>query len=344
VTTYRGRRAAAIENQYLRVTVLQEGGHIAEILDKETGINPLWTPPWRSIEPSAFGPAVEAEYGDGAESKLLAGIMGHNLCLDIFGGPSGEEAAAGLTVHGEGSVAAYEIDGGDGGLTLQARFPLAQIAFQRRIELRGRTVRICERVENLTACDRPIGWTQHVTLGPPFLEKGVTQFRASATQSKVLESEFGAHERLRAAAEFDWPAAPLRDGSAEDLRVLTGAASSCAFTTHLMDPAREHAFFAAFAPAARLVFGYMWKQVDFPWMGIWEENHSRTHAPWSGKTLTRGMEFGVSPMPESRRQMVDRGQLFGVPAYRWLPAKARLEVEYCAVTARADTIPETLVA
>ena len=40
-TTYRGRRAAQIENDRLRLTVLQEGGHIAEILDKSTGVNPL---------------------------------------------------------------------------------------------------------------------------------------------------------------------------------------------------------------------------------------------------------------------------------------------------------------
>jgi hypothetical protein len=181
-----------------------------------------------------------------------------------------------------------------------------------------------------------------VTLGPPFLEKGVTQFRASATRSKVWEGDFGADDRLIAGMEFDWPRAPRRDGSVEDLRMFTGAASSCAFTTHLMDAARDHAFFAAFAPAARLVFGYVWKQADFPWLGIWEENCSRTQAPWNGRTLTRGMEFGVSPMPESRRQMVDRGKLFGVPAYRWLPAGARLEVEYCAVMAHADAIPETL--
>src|ERR1039457_1885749 len=41
-------------------------------------------------------------------------------------------------------------------------------------------------------------------------------------------------------------------------------------------------------------------------------------------------------MPESRRQMTEGGKLFGVPASRWLPAEARLEVEYCAVMARAD--------
>src|SRR6266478_5017381 len=92
--TYRGRRAHSIETADLRVTVLVEGGHIAEIADKSSGVNPLWTPPWPSIEPSTYDRARHPEYGADAEAKLLAGIMGHNLCLDIFGEPSEEEAAA----------------------------------------------------------------------------------------------------------------------------------------------------------------------------------------------------------------------------------------------------------
>jgi len=54
--TYRGRRAASIENDRLRLTVLAEGGHVAELLDRQTGLNPLWTPPWDSIEHSAYDP------------------------------------------------------------------------------------------------------------------------------------------------------------------------------------------------------------------------------------------------------------------------------------------------
>src|SRR5450631_617682 len=131
--TYRGRRAQRIETADLRVTVLAEGGHIAEILDKATGVNPLWAPPWPSIEPSAYDPAKHPEYGSDAESKLLAGIMGHNLCLDIFGGVSAEEAAAGLTVHGEASVAPYEITSSGAALTMRATFPYAQLAFARSI-------------------------------------------------------------------------------------------------------------------------------------------------------------------------------------------------------------------
>src|SRR4051812_24200232 len=107
---FRGRRAAAIENGDLRVTVLEGGGHIAEVLHKASGISPLWIPPWPSIEPGDYVQSSDTTYGAGVESKLLAGIMGHNLCLDIFGGPSDEEYAAGLQPHGEASVATYELD------------------------------------------------------------------------------------------------------------------------------------------------------------------------------------------------------------------------------------------
>src|SRR6476659_1550215 len=109
-STFQGRRAAVIENESLRVTVLEEGGHIAEILHKESGVNPLWVPPWPSLEPSQYDAATHPQYGSGAEGKLLAGIMGHNLCLDVFGGPSTEEAAAGLGVHGEASVEPYDLE------------------------------------------------------------------------------------------------------------------------------------------------------------------------------------------------------------------------------------------
>jgi len=324
---YRGRRAASIENGQVRVTVLREGGHIAEILHKETGVNPLWTPPWPSIEPSAYQPG-STEYGAGIDARLLAGIMGHNLCLDIFGGPSAEEASGGIGVHGEGSVAPYEIEQDDGRLVMVSWLGLAQIRFERTIELREGTVEIAEAVVNLAAFDRPIGWTQHVTLGPPFLERGVTAFQCSATRSKTFEGTFGADDYLQPGVEFEWPLAP------PDLRVCNAAPKSSAFTAHLMDPQLEEAYFTASHPGLGLEFGYRWKRADFPWLGIWEENHSRMNPPWNGVTLARGMEFGVSPIPETRRQMVDRGTLFGVPTYRWLPARGRLEARYSAFTRR----------
>jgi hypothetical protein len=340
---YRDRRAVQLENDRIRVTVLIEGGHIAEILHKASGVNPLWTPPWPSIEPSTYDPAKHPQYGADAESKLLAGIMGHNLCLDLFGGPSPEEAAAGITVHGEASVSPYSIRVDGSQMIMSTNLRNAQLHFERRITFDpdGKTIQISETVENVSAFDRPIAWTQHVTLGPPYLKKGSTQFRAPGTKSKVFEGEFG-NGVMKAGAEFDWPLVPRIDGGKQDLRVYTNAPASSGFTTHLMDPHRGEAFFVAFSPETKVLIGYRWNRQDFPWLGIWEENHSRTTAPWSGKTLTRGLEFGASPMPEMRRKMIDRGSLFGVPAYRWLPAKSGATVRYSAFITTAESIPDEI--
>jgi hypothetical protein len=316
---YRGRRATSIENELVRVTVLHEGGHIAEILDKQSGVNPLWTPPWESIEPSTYDLRTHPEYGADSESKLLSGIMGHNLCMDIFGGTSAEEAAAGLTVHGEASVAAYEVTAADGELTQRARFPQSQLQLERHIALAGRVVEVVEAVENESATDRPIAWTEHVTLGPPFLEKGATQFRAPVAKSEVLQEGVG------------------------DLQLYTDAPVSGGFTTHLMDPSRDTAYFVAWSPRSQVALGYVWRRADFPWLGVWEENYGRMSAPWNGRALTRGMEFGASPMPETRRQMIERGSLFGVPAFRWIPARTRVEVRYsAAIQGELESCPSEL--
>ena len=321
-----------IENSTLRVTVTVEGGHIAEIIHKESGVSPLWIPPWPSIEPSSYNATRHPEYGQNSESKLLSGIMGHNLCLDLFGPPSEEEAAAGISVHGEASVLPYKISGSGGSLTAHLTMPAAQLAFERKIELSGGRVSVSETVENLSALDRPIAWTQHVTLGPPFLERGATQFRVPATRSQALGET----------ASFDWPWLPRADGRKEDLQVYTSSQSSGGFTTHLLKPEQQQAYFLAYSPASKIVFGYVWSRADFPWLGIWEENHSRTHAPWNGRTLTRGMEFGVSPIPETRRQMIERKVMFDTPCYRWVAAKGKLRAAYYAAICKADAIPENL--
>jgi hypothetical protein len=339
-TMFRGRRAFEIANEDLLLTVLLEGGHIARFEHRASGINPLWTPPWPSMEPSQYDSARHPEYGAPPEAKLLAGIMGHNLCMDIFGGPSQEEAAAGIAVHGEASVAAYGVSGGDSHLVMTADLDAAGLRFTRRITLEGDVAVVAETIENLRALDHPAAWTEHVTLGPPFLEPGATEFSTTATLSKVIESDFTGGKGLqKIGAEFDWPLCPRRDGGSIDLRVFSGDAVSAGYTAHLMDPEREHAWFTARQPSSGLVFGYAWRRADFPWLGRWEENRCRTHAPWNGNAITCGMEFGVSPMPETRRAMIERGSLFGVPGYRWIPASSAISVTYCAFARLANKIP-----
>jgi len=340
--TFKGRRAAQIENDFLRVTVLEEGGHVAEVFDKRAGVNPLWIPHWTSVEPSAFGPEQYGLFGIGPDAKLLVGIMGHNLCLDLFGGPSPEETEAGLTVHGEGSIGRYEITYEVGGLLLQVTLPLAQLNFTRSIQLHGQHIRIRETVENLSAIDRPLAWTQHVTLSPPFLDPATTQFRASMGRSIVSETDPGFAAYLSPGKEFTWPMAPRADGGYADLRQMHATAPASGYTASLAAQESDDAYWVAYAPEFKLAFGYIWKNADFPWLGIWEENCSRQASPWNGCTITRGMEFGVSPFPESRREMIERNRLLDAPAYKWIAAHGRLEAEYWITSQLVDAVPETL--
>ena len=339
---FKGRRAAQLENEFLRVTVLEEGGHIAEVYDKRAGVSPLWIPHWTSVEPSAFGPDQYDQFGNGPDAKLLVGIMGHNLCLDLFGGPSPEETAAGLTVHGESSVDRYDITEALGELLLRVTLPLAQLRFSRSIQLHGQHIRVYEVVENLSAMDRPLAWTQHVTLSPPFLDPATTQFRTSMSRSIVSETDPGFAAYLSPGSEFIWPAAPRSDGRLADLRQMHATAPASGYTASLADPQHDDAYWVAFAPQFRLAFGYIWKRTDFPWLGIWEENCSRQASPWDSRTVTRGMEFGVSPFPETRREMVERNRLLDAPVYKWIAARGRLEAEYWITSQLADAVPETL--
>ncbi len=344
--TFQNRRAVLIENDAIRVVATLEGGHICEILHKPSGVNPLWIPPWPSIEPSTYARERNPQYGPGNEAPLLAGILGHNICLDTFGTPSAEEAAAGMPVHGEGPVIAYEASAaGDSEMLLAGTLRLAELRFSRRVGLAAGSsvVRISETIESLAASDRPIAWTQHVTLGPPFLESGRTQFRIPATLSKVADAGFNDNlGPYQPDAEFNWPFCPLKTGGTEDFHLYSKGPVSGGFSTHLMDPSREQAFFMAWSPTTEVLFGYVWQRKDFPWLARWEEHRLRTEPPWNGNVIACGLEFGVSPFVESRRKMVQRGSLFGVPGYRWLPARRQLTVDYCAFITKASAIPETV--
>ncbi|HEX7361257.1 MAG TPA: hypothetical protein VF283_12270 [Bryobacteraceae bacterium] len=301
-TDFHHRRAMRLENDLVRVTVTTEGGHIAEILDKSAGVNPLWIPPWPSIEVSSYSPEKHPEYGEGPERKLLSGIMGHNLCLGWFGPPSEQEQEAGLSTHGEAGLVAWDFASLPDGLIAHCTLPVAQLAFERQIRLEGNAVLFEEQVQNLSPLDQPIAWTQHVTLGPPFLEYGRTQFRFPATHAQPA-----------------W----------------------AGYTAHLMDRGQNPAWFFARSPDSGACIGYVWDREDFPWLGIWEENCGRTEAPWNGRTVARGMEFGASPFPEPRKEMIERHKLFDTPCYRWIGAKSTLRARYRAVIARTSAIPET---
>lgn len=342
-TTYHGRKAWTLKNDKIQVVVAPGGGHIASltlVTGRGAGLNPLWLPPWKSVEPRDWN-RIPGYYGDPPGAPLLASILGHSICLDFFGSPSDEETKAGIPVHGEAPVANWTMSPGSAPthLAYSATLPNAHMRVTRDILLtpHSSAIWIWETVRNGSAFDRPIGWQEHISFGPPFLEKGASFFDLDGTWSTVDPREFSKGQRLRQGGEFEWPNAPGADGNDVDLREWPKGTSSSDFTVSLIDPGQKWGWFTAINAKRGLLVGYIWPRSDWPWAANWEENHFRSANPWKKKAVARGIEFGTSPFAYSRRDTVTIGKLHEVPTYRWLPAKTKQTVGYAAFLA---PIPE----
>src|SRR4051794_3053288 len=90
---FQNRDSWVVETPVLRVSLMQSGGHVAEIVLKGAGeVNPLWVQNRPTIEAEQYDPAKhEKLYGGSAGSRLMAGLVGHNLCFPFWGDPSPAE-------------------------------------------------------------------------------------------------------------------------------------------------------------------------------------------------------------------------------------------------------------
>ena len=340
-----GRLGFRLRTNWGYVSVVQGGGHICELnLNACLGVNPLWRPPWATIDPFKYTTAEYARrYGPPPDGRLLSGIAGHSLSFDHFGPPSSEETAAGLSTHGEAPGLKWDIQNQvqspkpqlQYGLTL----PEARIRFRRSLILdRVNPVIYCEEeAVNLTSYDRPISWNEHVTFGPPFLEAGTTWFDMPARRAKVCPASYSPRFSLQPDAEFTWPNAPTRDGKRVNLRT-TPERRFGHYTAQLLSPELGIGFIAACNPRLKLLVVYAFRRADFPWVGNCEERYSRSAAPWQGKTFCRGLEFSTTPFSVPRRETIEQGPLFGEPTYRWLPAKSKAQVRFLILLFE---VPET---
>jgi hypothetical protein len=322
--TFQGRKAWRLEGEQLRVTVLPGGGHIAELVLKGgREVNPLWVPPWPSIEPGAYSREKHrGVYGADSEAATLASIMGHNVCFDYWGAPSPSEFNAGLSYHGEVSTLEWKrLSGGAAELTYRADLPHSRTSLHRTVRLRGPVVYFEETVENHTALDRPFGWVQHVTFGPPFLHPRHSFFDASGTRA---ERRLG-----REMQDFQWPAAP-----GKDFRRFSAAHRDDAMAFVLLDPAREIEFVSAVNTDYRQLVVYLFRRRDFPWLAVWEQNRSSTRPPWNGQAQTRGMEFGNTRVPGTLRAWLRMPMIWDTPAFGWLDARGKQTARYLAAVAR----------
>lgn len=343
---WRGRVAYRLSNGVVDLTTLTGGGHIAEFRliepDGAPGMNPLWVPPWESMDSHRYREAAhKPKYGTLLEGKLLAGIAGHNLCLDYFGAPSAAEAAQGLSQHGEAPSLPWKKVGQETGknrasVTLAVRLPQAGLRFERRITLKkGQAAAwFKETVQNERKADHFFHWVQHVTLGPPFISQRGSATFLPGTRGITFPFGYGDRALLQSGKEFRWPNAPLRSGGNANLENTLIRKGLGFVASALVDPRREWGYVCALNRKHRFLIGYCFRREDFPWVAVWEENRARSGPPWRKGAETRGLEFGSTPIPSTRRDVIERGNLFGAETFACVPGRGKKTVEYVAFLSR----------
>jgi hypothetical protein len=262
---------------------------------------------------------------DGEPLSPLA-TLGHFLALDGFGAPSEQELALGMPFHGEASHQTFKIiathDAGPTHLvTIEATLPLAQETLTRTIEaVDGESaIYVTSTLESALTVDRPISWAEHATIGPPFMEKGKVVVDMPATNCRVRPYKPGnIPGHLVYDKDFKWPMAPTVDGGTADIRVIPTDHNWLDLASCEMDPTRRLAFVTALHLEQHLVYGYVFRRQDYPWLMSWMNFTGDNRA-------ARGMEFSSQPFDISHRDTVAMSPLFGVPTFRWLPAKSKIE-------------------
>jgi hypothetical protein len=346
-TKWHGRAAWILANDVLQLTHLSGGGHIVDFrLADRSSVSPLWVPRWKTQEPFQFTSKTDSKkFGEPAVGKLLCGIAGHSLCLDLFGMPSPEEIQDGLTLHGEAGVSKWQMSGkkisgkktaNEVVLTAKVRLPKAGLSFVRELRLREGepVIYVRETVSNDRAVDRYFQWQQHVTLGPPFLSAKDCRINLPGARGRTFPHGYEGHEALASGKDFDWPYAPNFDRGRVDLRRPLSMDRRGFVAGVRIAPQRERAFVCAVNTRLSLAIGYVFRRKDFPWVALWEENRARKSSPWRGREHVRGLEFGVSPLPMTREENFALGKLFGMPTLAHVRAKGSVEATYAMFLSR----------
>jgi hypothetical protein len=265
---------------------------------------------------------------DGEQSSPLAAI-GHFLALDGFGAPSDQERALGMPFHGEASrqpvkIVAMRDSGPMHLITMQSVLPLAQETLTRTVEAADgeNIIYVTSRLESALTVDRPVSWAEHATIGPPFMQAGRVVVDMPASNCRVRSYKPGTIPgRLVYNHEFKWPMAPTNDGGQADLRVIPTDHNWLDLASCQMDPSRKLAFVTALHLEKHLLYGYVFRREDYPWLMSWMNYTGDNRA-------ARGMEFSSQPFDISHQETVAMSPLFGTPTFRWLPAKSTIETRF----------------
>src|ERR1035437_3897744 len=196
--TVYNRAVLQVGNDKLEVAIVKQGGSMLRILIQgdPQGISPFGNP--------------ELVPGVPDNRKLNGPMVGHFVCVDGFGSPSKEEAAAGIAMHGEAYLQPWKLvsaekQAGVATVKFTVDLPKFQETFARSLQIVDgeNVIYIDSELTSDTAFDRTANWGEHLSVSTL---RGTREYRGRrlrrAFQDAYLSREYASGHALATIAGF----------------------------------------------------------------------------------------------------------------------------------------------
>ena len=293
----------SLENNSCILTVDSFGGAIVDFHLKDD----------KQINPLSFAFTQEQMP---ANNKNGAPYQGHFLCAGRWGLPSEGEIKSGIPNHGEAANIAWTVLKNNDNLIMQTTAKLEGLHIKRIIELDPKydVFAVTETFTNINPLGRLYNIVQHPTLAAPFLNS-LTIINCNAAVG------FNQLDYLKAESNsFLFPDAEDKNGNIFSLKnPLINYNSVFSF---VVDKNNDIGWLTSYSPMHNLLFGYVWKRDDYPWINLWQH--------WNdNKLVYRGIEFGTTGIHEPFEKIINTAtELFGEKTLAYINAGESVHKKY----------------
>jgi len=250
-------------------------------------------------------------------NKTGAPYQGHFLCLGRWGLPSEGEIKAGVPNHGEfANILWAKKESGNNKLGMEATANKEGLHIERIIQLdeNNSVFVVKEIVTNIHPLGRLYNIVQHPTLASPFLDEStIVDCNATVGFDEAFYKEATKNN-------FQWPQVKDNKGTIFDLR--NPQINYNSVFSFIADHESEYGWITAYSSRHRLLFGYLWRRSDYPWIHLWQH--------WDeSKIKYRGIEFGTAGIHQPFKEIIDTAPgLFGEKTFAYIDAGETISKNY----------------
>lgn len=292
-----------IENNKAILGINLKGGAYYDFHLKEIPLNPL---NWRLCDPD------------------MPVLMGHFLCFDRWGPPSENEKTNGFIHHGEVNCLTWttltEPRERNGMIfcSMMCSLPMAGLQLTRKVEMPAdeAVFFVTEEIKNMNKNGRMFNIVQHVTIGPPFLEKSI--LIDNNTEKGFEDKEDGSLNQEE--PELRWPVAD-HHGEMVSLRQFNNAWPRV--SSFVYNQNGGYGWVTVCNSDKNLMLGYIWKTEDYPWINFWRSMSNDI-------PVALGLEFGTTGMHEPFPVIAKKGKIFGCNIYDFIDADEVISKSFTA--------------